>query len=357
MQRRTLTRIAVLVIAVLVTATIFVFVVTDDQIDDDDRVGMPDLANPEMFEVEMYADLTGFPFNWTFDLNFTDGSRGFPAGLYVAGGPSFQGDSELRRLFRIDGPDRVAVVEDRFSVGVESFVFARGQYGEGMLLTMPQALEIVRLTPEGALTTFASLGTGTFGPTVVTFGLDGLLYTTDFTSGAIYRVFPDGEFETFATIPLVSPDLVSVSGAKALMLAASDRFGGGFLAATFSARFGESEPHGLDAIYSISVDGETVTQLATGLTGVEFLVAGPGGAWGDDVYVAVQGTDFNRDGGIYTLAPDGTLIPFLTGIDATDVAFDTAGVLGGGMFVADIDNPTGADTAVISKIWRVRPRP
>lgn len=356
MRRQTLARIAMLVIAVVAAATIFECVIGDDKIDDADRVGLPGLADPEQFAVVVYADFTGFPFNWTFDLNLTDGSHGFPAGLYVAGGPSFQGDAELRRLFRIDGPDRVAVVEDRFKTGVESFVFALGQYGEGMLLTMPQALEIARLTPDGALTTFASLGTGTFGPTVVAFGPDGLLYTTDFTSGTIYRVFPDGEFEAFATIPLASPDRVNVSGAKALMFA-SVRFGGGFLAATFSARFGESEPHGLDAIYAISADGATVTQLASGLTGIEFLVPGPGGVWGDDVYVAVQGTDFNRDGGIYTLAPDGTLRPFLTGIDAVDVVFDTTGVLGGGMFVADIDNPTGAETAVISKIWRVTPLP
>lgn len=147
--------------------------------------------------------------------------------------------------------------------------------------------------------------------------------------------------------------VADISGVKAVQTVSS-RFGGGFVAGTFSARFGDPNPHGFDAVYSISADGHTVSPLTTGLSGIEFLTVGPGGAFGDDLFIAAHGTDLNRDGGVYTVAPDGTMTTFMIGIDATDIAFDTEGILGGGMFVSDLYNPWGApDDLPVSKIWRI----
>lgn len=49
--------------------------------------------------------------------------------------------------------------------------------------------------------------------------------------------------------------------------------------------------------------------------------------------------------------PEGRLSLFIAGIDAGN------GVLGGGMFVAGIDNATAAEPAVIGKTWRIEPLP
>jgi hypothetical protein len=48
--------------------------------------------------------------------------------------------------------------------------------------------------------------------------------------------------------------------------------------------------------------------------------------------------------------PDGRLTRFITNIDATSVAFDSNGILGGGIFIADFNEELGA-----GKIWRVIP--
>ena len=146
----------------------------------------PSLADPTRFRIEPYAGLSAFPFNWTFDMTLTNGQDGFPAGLYIPSGPSFQGDSEKRRLFRVSSPGQVNVVEDRFTSGVESVVFAKGQYGNCMLLSQPQEQKILRLQADGTLTTFTSLGTRPFGPAGIAFGADGFLYAADFTAVTFY---------------------------------------------------------------------------------------------------------------------------------------------------------------------------
>jgi hypothetical protein len=318
-------------------------------------LGPATLTDLKKFKLERFADLAGYPRNWAFHLTITKGENGFPAGMYVTGGPSFGADKEMRRLFHIDKSGKVAVVEDRFEKGVETLVFARGAYGQGMLLSEPQSMRINRLLGDGTLTTFATLGTAPFGPTGLAYGPDNNLYVTDFTSGTVLRLLPDGRSDTFANVPLLARGKSDVTGAKGGSNEPT-AFGGGLVVSTFSVRSRDAEPHRLDALYSVSPNGREVRALATGLTGVEFMAVGPGGAFGSDIFVAVHGTDLNGDGGVYKLAPDGTLTPFLTGIDATHVAFDTEGVLGGGMFIADINNPWGAPEFPVSKIWRVVPK-
>ena len=80
--------------------------------------GLPSLADPDKFTVELFADLAGhdrnpgdkLPGNWVFHLTLTEGENGFPAGLYVTGGPSFADDNIERRLFRIDNSGQVTIV-------------------------------------------------------------------------------------------------------------------------------------------------------------------------------------------------------------------------------------------------------
>jgi hypothetical protein len=71
-------------------------------------------------------------------------------------------------------------------------------------------------------------------------------------------------------------------------------------------------------------------------------------------YFAIDGVIpalVNNDGGVFTLDPNGTLTPFVTGLDATHVVFDTQGILGGGMFIADQDE--ALDGSKPNTIWRV----
>jgi hypothetical protein len=110
------------------------------------------------------------------------------------------------------------------------------------------------------------------------------------------------------------------------------------------------------AIFLVSTDGQTVEPIATGLNGIQMITMGPGGAFGNEVFVASEGRDFPEleigDGAVYTLSPNGALTEFMTNLDASSVVFDVDRVLGGGMFVSDIvDDPN-----VASKIWRVRVR-
>lgn len=318
-------------------------------------LGPATLADTKNFKLAPFADLTGYPRNWAFNMLITKGEQGFPAGMYVTGGPSFGNDKEKRRLFRVDGTGTVTVVEDRFEKGLETLVFARGAYGQGLLLSEPQSLRINRLLADGTLSVFATLGTPPFGPTGLAYGPGDALYVTDFTAGNVIKVLPDGRGEIFANIPLQARGQSDVTGAKP-NTGDPRAVGGGLITATFSARSRNAEPHGLDVVYALDPGGQEPTVLARGLTGVEFITPGPSGVFGTDLFVAVQGTDLNGDGGVYKLAADGTLTPFLTGIDATHVAFDTEGVLGGGMFIADIANPWGAPEFPVSKIWRVVPK-
>ena len=323
--------------------------------------GPPFLADPDNFQVELFADLGEYPRNWTFRMDLTSGENGFPAGLYVPGGPSFAADGQVRGLFRVDGPNDVKLVEGGFDNGIESIIFAKGDYGEGMLLAQPQSLKILRLLADGTLTTFAELGTEPFGPASLAYGADSFLYATDFAGARVLRVFPDGSHEEFAQVPLPPPESVSVSGVKPLIQDLNLAYGGGLITGTFSVVSGATDQHRLDSLFLVPtgvsegalVDGSVAIPLASGFTGIEFLNFGPGGDFGDALYVSTHGTDLNGDGAVYTLTPEGEVAPFLTGLDAMHAVFDTEGILGGGMFVGDLYNPTGAPEELASRIFRV----
>jgi hypothetical protein len=68
------------------------------------------------------------------------------------------------------------------------------------------------------------------------------------------------------------------------------------------------------------------------------------------MYVPTVGGAEQADGGLFICDPVFGLQSFLTGLDAAAVAFDTEGVLGGGMFVSDMNDGGGA-----ARIWRIRP--
>lgn len=320
-------------------------------------LGPPTVVDPKNFKIELFADLKEFPRNWTFDLTLTKGENSFPPGLYIPGGPSFAPDQEKKRLLRVDKTGKVSTVSDRLEKGIEIMVFARGKYGDGILVSELQSLRIVRVLPDGTISTFAQVGTAPLGPTQMNYGSDGLLYVPDYTSGNLMRVYPDGKSEVYATVPVVARGRADVAGRKGNAEAQPMyQAGGGFITSTFSTRSRNAEPHKLDTIHIVSIDGRSVKELAAGFSGIEFLNFGPGGIWGSELYVSAQGTDLNGDGGVYIVKPDGKVEPFITGIDATDVVFDTEGILGGGMFVGDMYNPWGAPDYPSSKIWRVVPK-
>jgi hypothetical protein len=180
------------------------------------------------------------------------------------------------------------------------------------------------------------------------FDKDGLLYAADNSTSNIVRVDPDGSLSVFAHIPSEN-----TLGAKGGGPFGGGGFGGGgasrsFLVATFSAP--DINPPGAGAVFSAFEDDGNVTviKLASGLDGIELLNVGPGGVFGTDIFVPTIGGAANADGILYTMSQDRTLTPFMIGLDAVAVAFDTENILGGGMFVSDINDGGGA-----GKIWRI----
>jgi hypothetical protein len=109
-----------------------------------------------------------------------------------------------------------------------------------------------------------------------------------------------------------------------------------------------------DKIYFVSADGNSVTEVAGGFNGLELYTFGPGGAFGSDVYIAELGSNVIDDGAVSVLSPSGLVTPFITGIDATHVVFDTENVMGGGMFVAEFGNfDPDAGARRSGRIWHV----
>lgn len=303
----------------------------------------PVLQDPARFKIELYADLSALGFHTkSLQLTVTGGENGFPSGLYVTS--PFTPSPNPDRLLHISGPGAVSVVTDSLDTP-ENVLFARGAYGAGMLISDPANLRIQRLLANGTLSTMANLGTAPFGPTGMTFGASNQLYVTDFSSGNILSVNPDGSFHIFASIPIPTVSN-GIGGAKPVLHDPSGRYGGGLIVGTFSVT--DSLPSQADAVYKVSSDGSSTSLLASGFSGLEFMALGSGGGFGSDLYISTLGGDFNGDGVVATITPEGDVIPFLTSVDATHVAFDQAGVLGGGMFVSDFNESVGS-----ARIWHV----
>jgi hypothetical protein len=329
----------------------------------------PILAEPDKYQIELFADFSSLaPPLDAFQMTITEGENGFAPGMYVTSGPA-QGTLG-NRLVRVNRDGSITVVKEGIR-NAETLIFAKGAYGDGMLIAEPLDQRLRRLLPDGTLTTFAeNVSTPPFGPSTLVYGPNDLLYATDGASGDlangsrdILQINPDGTTEVFASIPeSLYPQcrecIVQVHGALAYASINPDtnqwQEGGGFVSGTFSVSFPGTPGLGIDALYGVSLDGE-VTQLADGLSGVELIELGPGGTFGSDLYIGALGSfpvdEATRgNGGVYTLAADGTLSSFLTNINAIDVAFDREGVLGGGMFVTEGTNFNGP-----GRVWRITP--
>ena len=127
----------------------------------------------------------------------------------------------------------------------------------------------------------------------------------------------------------------------------SGRFSGNLFTASFHA-IPFSGALGDDAIYSVTPSG-AVNTFSGGHTGVEMLTFGDGGRFGSDLFVSTIGRlDVDQDGSVFTLDPAGHQRPFIGGVDASVIVFDTARVLGGGAFVIDALN----NQSVMS-IWHI----
>lgn len=329
----------------------------------------PILADPDKYQIELFADFSSLtPPLDAFQMTITTGENGFAPGMYVTSGPAQR--TLGNRLVRVNGDGSITVVKEGIR-NAETLIFAKGAYGDGMLIAEPFDQRIRRLLPDGTLTTFAeNASTPPFGPSTFAYDSNGVLYATDGASGVlgkgsrdILQINPDGTTEVFASIPeslfpQCSECIVQVHGALASASINPEteqwQEGGGFVSGTFSVSFPGTPGLGIDALYAVSLDGE-VTKLVDGLSGVELIELGPGGTFGSDLYIGALGSfpvdEATRgNGGVYTLAADGTLNTFLTNINAIDVAFDTEGVLGGGMFVTEGTNFNGP-----GRIWRITP--
>lgn len=155
-------------------------------------------------------------------------------------------------------------------------------------------------------------------------------YVTDPSSNNILRVYPDGKYEIFTSF---SHNDFGNSVPKGILYDKDGVFGNNFIISTFNIVELEP-PQGDGGIYLVSPDGNNITRIVGGLDGVELLETGPGDPFYTGVFVSSIGTDLSADGAVYNLykEPDGVnrFVPFIMGIDATDVVFDTENVLGGG---------------------------
>lgn len=322
-------------------------VLTPAQAEASEKQAVPVLAEPlrGSFEVELVADLHAALGRRpkVFQLVLTNGEHGFPPGMYMTTGPA--GDDRSDRLLYMGEPGKIEIVKDGFRSNM-TLVFARGEYGEGMLITEPLEMRIRRLLPDGTVTTFASLGTEPFGPAGLAYGPDNALYVTDSAAKRVLRVEPDGSSSVIAkarnddmgdywtALLFASPDEVAAHSIT-------------FLVGAYNYR--EANTGGIASYSTEGGGGGMVSrQVVGGLNGVELLAYGPGGAFGNDIFVPSVGGAENRDGALYTMSAEGTLTPFMTGLDAVSVVFDTDNILGGGMFVADINDGGGG-----GRIWRV----
>jgi hypothetical protein len=218
------------------------------------------LARPDLFKIEPFTHLSLPDPLVGFALAVSDGTKGFPRGLLVSTGPQAVTD----RVLFIDPNGNASVFKTGF-VSNEGLAFATGAYGQGLFVGEIQQGTIVRLLPDKTTSTFSTgftpAGSG-LGPAQLTYGPGGALYATDFASGTIRRVNADGSTQIFASnLPIQT---------KGIVFDPTGVYGGSFVASNFTFL---SQP-GQGDIFSISSDGNTVTQLSSGLSGVDFLTFG-----------------------------------------------------------------------------------
>lgn len=106
----------------------------------------------------------------------------------------------------------------------------------------------------------------------------------------------------------------------------------------------------------------------SGVKDIRALAFGPGGVWGQDLYVAtssvLNGFD-NAPGGIYRISPSGVVsvfVPESKGLEfGTNLIFDQHGILGGGLYYTQVDgqlfriSPSGTAVLVAKGIQRSEP--
>jgi hypothetical protein len=103
---------------------------------------LPHLPDPTRFHLELYADLAPLGRPKAFQLTIAQGESRFPDGLYVTTGPA--GDDRSDRLLYLDDARVLHVLAEGLHSN-ETMVFARGPYGEGILISEPLDQTITRL--------------------------------------------------------------------------------------------------------------------------------------------------------------------------------------------------------------------
>jgi hypothetical protein len=305
------------------------------------------IIHDSRFKIEKFAEFDLKPLR-SFGMAISDGTNGFSKGLFVSTGPLPDRD----RLLFIDPLGNISVFKDGL-VSNEGLIFAEGSYGNGLFVGEIAQGRILRLQSDGSASVFSTgfsqpiPNSISLGPAQLTYGPDPkgiyeqVLYASDFSSGNILRVNPDGSTELFA----------SLASLPLLRKAAAFQ-----CAKCYTSNFNFNSNPGTGTISSVALNG-TSQNLISGLEGLQLMTAAPGGTFGNGIYVASEGLApivANNDGGVFILEQNGnSLQPFVTGIDASQVVFDTQNILGGGMFISDFNEALSPDK--LNTIWRVTP--
>lgn len=171
--------------------------------------GVPAISNPDLFEVQLYADFAQFGRLKAFSMLITNGENGFLPGMYVTSGPS--GDDRSDRIVYISPSGSAEVFATGFNSS-EDLIMANSEYGIGMFVTQPLKQNIVRLLPDGTHTIFTSVGSAPFGPAGIVLDAQGLIIA-DYSSSSLLKIYPDGKSSLLASIP-VPKDPLATYGPK-----------------------------------------------------------------------------------------------------------------------------------------------
>jgi len=213
--------------------------------------GAGNFNSPQLFAD--FSSITGSA-NKPWQITITAGENGFASGLYATTGPFPDGRSGT--LYRVDFNGSITEVKNGFNT-IESLVFARGNYGDGILTSDIRGQQIQRLLADGTVTTFASLGSSPLGPAILSYGPDNFLYVTDFASGDILKIDTDGTYSVFATLPLPPTDKLYLAGAKPI--APTSGNSSCLISGIFTAG---TNPTGLGSLYSVCKVPEPSTSLS-----------------------------------------------------------------------------------------------
>jgi len=264
----------------------------------------------------------GMPFS-SFDVTVLADGLNQPKGLDFAthqagagamGRNVFVAESGVNRILEVatdgSGYEVHATNVGLFPVGMACY---GGPFGRYMFVGVAFSGGIYRCGDDGVAAPYALAGMDVAGLDFGKGDFGGLLYAGEWTTGNIWRLYPDGSTELFTTIPNIQTRYISFSD------------GGAFGHYLYVTNYLAGE------IYRVAPDGTYELFADIGSPALEGLAFSRGGAFGKYLYAG----DLSL-GEIYRVDADGSFEVWATGFDgAADIRFMPGGPGGFTMYMVD----------------------